>query len=733
MITLHKKTRNILLIVFGVLFLILVFLPTLIKNYAIKHSKELIGRQIDMETLKYNYFTSTLKVTNFKMFESNETDYFTTFETLIVDLEPLKLIKDKIEIEQIFLEGLMVKTVMKDSIFNFDDLIAFHSKEEDTSDAPEEEEPFKYSLSNLELKGANFHFDNQNVGRETHIEDFSFFIPHVGWDQEAKSNADLKFNFKKGGYLQSSLNINPVNGEFDAAITLNNLYLNPFYEYVLEYANINSLDGQLNAQILIKGNTNEAVKSLVSGTVDVTNFKMTDTNDKEFLAAKAIHSSLKKIDYFNSSYTLDTLNIKESYTYFQLDSISNNFFNIFKLNETSTQNLNENASVIDSTATSANAIYYAINSFSMSNSKLDYTDNLTGKPFDYHLNNIEINSEKIVSDSEWVDINANMLLNNRGTLKAEIGFNPSNTMYSNLDIVIENFLLSDINIYSNYYTGHDILQGDMYYYSNSKITNGNIVSENKLLVKKVTLNTSEKGLYKLPLKFALFLLKDKNGDVNLDIPVRGNLNDPEVQIGKIVWNTFKNLIVKTVASPVKFLAGLVDGDSKELEGMEFKYTDTIPSKKQFKNLDKLLELETKKEGLKIELVHYVDKNLQHEAIAFAVIGKQFNQETKKDYLKDEKGFETYLQTKIGSDSISNKEAILKLTKSVNLDSLSNSYNQKLINNTRFYVETTKASTHIEVKQSEPKDLENTGSISRFKMNYNLLEDSGNTDLNNTNQ
>ena len=54
----------------------------------------------------------------------------------------------------------------------------------------------------------------------------------------------------------------------------------------------------------------------------------------------------------------------------------------------------------------------------------------------------------------------------------------------------------------------------------------------------------------MPLKFAFFLLTDKNGDINLDVPVSGNLNDPEVSVSKIVWQTFKNVIGKTVAAPV---------------------------------------------------------------------------------------------------------------------------------------------------------------------------------------
>ena len=65
----------------------------------------------------------------------------------------------------------MVRTVMQDSTFNFDDLIAFHSITED-SISIENQEPFKYSISNIELKESNFFFDNKNVNKETHIEDF---------------------------------------------------------------------------------------------------------------------------------------------------------------------------------------------------------------------------------------------------------------------------------------------------------------------------------------------------------------------------------------------------------------------------------------------------------------------------------------------------------------------------------------------------------------------------------
>ena len=926
MITIKKKYSYILLVVFGIVILILAFLPSLIKDYAINNSKELIGRNIDIGNLKYNYFSSTVRVYDFKLFEQNEEDHFTTFDTLILNLEPIKLVIGKIEIEQLYLKGLMVKTVMKDSTFSFDDLIAFHTEPVDSLNT-EEPEPFKYSISNIELRDSNFYFDNKNVGRETHIQDLSFIIPQIGWDQEKKSNASIKFNFKKGGQLESSFNVNPVDGEFDALISIKNLYLNPFYEYVLDYADINDFNGLLNSQIKIEGNTNDAIKSVVSGHLDVSDFIMTDNSDKEFLKVGRIDCNLKSLDYANSSYVLDSLKFTQPYAYFGIDSITNNFFKIFRV-DSNPDVTNEKSEVVEAVDTSSNSnlyyalnhlivedgildysdnsigegfdyylseiklnsdsifsgsekvrihsdmvlknegilnselglnpvdgefdafvtvknldlnpfyqylvdyaeindingrlnskieikgntnetinsivsghidvndfimtdknnkeflkanridlnlkkidyanssyildslkltlpysyfemdsitnnlfkifkvesesevneanksdsnLYYAINHLVVKDGILDYSDNLTGERFDYHLSEIKINSESILSDSKWISINADMLLNNRGTLNSKLGLNPSDYTNLNLDLGIENFLLSDINIYSKYYTGHNILEGDFYYYSQSKITNGNIESENQLLVKNVAVSNEKGGLYALPLKFALFLLKDKNGNVNLEIPVRGDLNDPEVSMGKIIWTTFKNVIVKTVASPINFLAGLVDGDPKEFEELKFGYTDTIPSEKQFRILDKLLEMETKKEGLKIEMTHYVDRNLQKEAIVFSELGKQYFKDTEKDYIKDEKGFESYLRTKVNKDSIPIKDAAFQLIKPQTADSLATSINTALVKNTIEYLKTSKDSTNITVKTSELNEPNNMGSLNTFKIKYDMLE------------
>ncbi|MGB5244580.1 MAG: DUF748 domain-containing protein [Lutimonas sp.] len=680
------KRNNILkwvLVSVAVILLLGWFLvPLLVKNYAINNSKELLGRQIDMERLRFNYFTGNMHMTGFKMFEPDEQTVFVSFDTLNLNIEPYQFIFNKKVVEELYLQGLFVNIVQQDSTFNFDDLVAFH-KAEDESEAedPEEEEAFKYILSNLELKDAQFVYEDRNLPDTTRIEDFSFFIPQISWDQEEKSNADIRFNFKEEGYLESSLNINPVDGEYDAQINIYRLGLSPFIKRIQEYAEVTSVEGYLDTGLVISGNVNEVEKSVVTGTAKVYELSMTDSNSKEFLSSETVTCTLKEIDYHNSSYHIDSLSILSPYLFFELDSTSNNLFRIFKVEEE------------DSTETSPSAsedkLFYAINHLSLQKGVVDYTDNLTGQPFNYHLSEIQIETDSIFSDAEWVEINSQMLLNDRGTLVARAGYDPVDYLAGQLDISVEKFLLPDLNIYTNHYTGHALLNGDMYYYSNSKLTDGNLESENQLILKQPTLRDGEGGLYRLPLKLALWLLSDSNGDVTLNVPVRGDLNDPEIDVWKLIWVTLKKKVTDTADNPVQSLAPLVDADPNDLRAIEFEYTDSLPSEHNRQQMDWLLKLEKKKAGLSIDLEYFVDDELQRQALAEI----------------SEKKSDTTETTESSEQSAS--------------EELSRLYSEARFRNIRKYLDSLSSDTRIHLKDRDSIAPQNTGALPNFKIKFAL--------------
>ncbi|MBK6282143.1 MAG: DUF748 domain-containing protein, partial [Draconibacterium sp.] len=300
------------------------------------------------------------------MFESDDKEVFVQFDTLLIDAEPYKYISEELVIEQLYLKGLIATVIQNDSIFNFDDLLSFFATEEDS--VPKDttvSEPLQFQLSNIELKGAEFIYNNQTVNKTTILNDVSFFVPYIGWDQKEKSKAGLKFNFKNEGYFESSIDIDPIGGDFEANLKVYHLYLDAFKDYVASYANVNSFEGMMSSNFAISGNINEPDKTKVSGQMEVLDFLMTDKKDKKFLGAKRLGCNLKLIDYSNSSYVVDSLVFSEPYVYFRMEGESNNFFEIFNVSDEAEGSVQVAEVKIDTVA--ATPLNYSINNLIVEN------------------------------------------------------------------------------------------------------------------------------------------------------------------------------------------------------------------------------------------------------------------------------------------------------------------------------------------------------------------------------
>jgi hypothetical protein len=343
---------------------------------------------------------------------------------------------------------------------------------------------------------------------------------------------------------------------------------------------------------------------------------------------------------------------------------------------------------------------------------MEYTDNLTGRPFNYHLSAISASCNSIRSDSEWVDITSEMLLNNRGNLKAEVGWNPMNQYTAQIDIMIENFLLSDLNIYSDYYTGHSILEGDMFYFSDSKLTNGEIESSNHLLIKNVDVNNNKGGLYPLPLKFAVWLLKDKNGDIELDVPVAGDLNDPEIDTWALVWTTLRKKLLNTTKNPVIPLARFIDAKPEDIESIAFNYPDTVITEDQSRQIDLIMDLEKKKDGLEIEMTFLADTILFNSQIA-PQNAKEFDP-TQGIPVKTDQGGEQSVSVAIPSDNFN-------MQNQTQPDSLIVNYSNAVIRNVKNYVLEKNPQSQISVQLAKISNKDNIGAKPQIKLYYSMKD------------
>ena len=92
--------------------------------------------------------------------------------------------------------------------------------------------------------------------------------------------------------------------------------------------------------------------------------------------------------------------------------------------------------------------------------------------------------------------------------------------------------------------------------------------------------TAAKGEATLPVKLATALLRDRNGVIELDVPVTGSIDDPKFRIGPIVWQVIKNILSKAVTAPFALLGSLFAG-AEDAQFVDFAPGSAANSQKPF--------------------------------------------------------------------------------------------------------------------------------------------------------
>jgi uncharacterized protein involved in outer membrane biogenesis len=107
----------------------LIALPYLAKYYINKHGRDYTGRKIEVRQVRVNYLTATFRIIDFKLFERDERQSFVSFDTLLVNVDPIHLFSSELSIDQLRLAKPEISIIRTDTLFNFDDIITFiHSK-----------------------------------------------------------------------------------------------------------------------------------------------------------------------------------------------------------------------------------------------------------------------------------------------------------------------------------------------------------------------------------------------------------------------------------------------------------------------------------------------------------------------------------------------------------------------------------------------------------------------------
>lgn len=168
--------------------------------------------------------------------------------------------------------------------------------------------------------------------------------------------------------------------------------------------------------------------------------------------------------------------------------------------------------------------------------------------------------------------------------------------------------LAPLSGYSGRYIGYGIEKGRLSFEVSYLVDHRKLTAENRLILEQITFGEKidSPTATKLPVLFAVALLRDRNGVIDVNLPISGSLDDPQFSIGGIVLRIIGNLIVKTVTQPFALLGALFGGGGAELSSLEFdpgRFAIPPAGEDKLKALAKAL---TERPGLTLDISGRVD-------------------------------------------------------------------------------------------------------------------------------
>ncbi len=199
----------------------------------------------------------------------------------------------------------------------------------------------------------------------------------------------------------------------------------------------------------------------------------------------------------------------------------------------------------------------------------------------------------------------------------------SAALYTDLTMSFKNIELSIFNPYSGRFAGYNIAKGklttDMHY----KVVDRKLNAEHHIVIDQLEFGdkTASKDAVSLPVKLAVALLKDRNGVIDLPLPITGSLDDPKFRLAPIIWKVLLNILEKAVTAPFALLGSLF-GSGPELQFVDFQPGSNDLSAAQSDKVKALVKALEQRPQLKLEVPIATVPSLDGPALVTAAFQSQ---------------------------------------------------------------------------------------------------------------
>ncbi len=563
------------------------------KRYIIKHSKELTGRQIGIDRLRINIFTGTLRMNGFSIAEADDSTRFASLGELDVRMSLPKLLSHKIIINRIFLDSLCVDVMQDGEVFNFSDLLArFGSSDTVSTQNAAESTPWDLGLYDISLQGSTLRYRDRAVGAEFTFKDMSLFIPGVYFSGKS-TDVGLNLNLSEGGSIGMNLQYDMQQGEYNLGVKVDGLRMEDFLPYIRRSFDISSLSGRIGADMNIGGNLDHILEFSASGAIFASGVNIKD-RDRELLAgADSLYVGIRDVDIVNRKLNISKIYADKIATRLILNADSTNNFSYLLSSQPETASQ-------DTAAGTEQGMTLHVDDFQISGGSVYLCDRMNVEQgFEYTLRDINISCKDFAPDKNNV-VSLSSRLNNKGMVRIRWAGAMDNLNDQNLIVMMSNVDIKDFTPYSEKYLAYPLKSGTLSFKSQNVIKNRHLNGTNTLDLYGCEVDKKRKDIkaeYNIPLRAGVYVLKDKTGHINLDLPVSGSIDSPSFSYRKIILKTLTNVFVKVATAPFDFLGG----HDKQIDRIPLDPMKMMFSSENYAKLDDIARILHEKPGMSVNM------------------------------------------------------------------------------------------------------------------------------------
>ena len=246
---------------------------------------------------------------------------------------------------------------------------------------------------------------------------------------------------------------------------------------------------------------------------------------------------------------------------------------------------------------------------------VNFTDNFIKPNYTANMTGLSGTVTTLASDSaEPATMTIAGLIDNEAPVDISGRLNPlAPNLFLDIEGRTKGVDLPRLTPYSIKYAGYPIVKGKLSMEVKYKVEDGKLAANNHLFLDQLTFGdkVDSPSATKLPVLLAVSLLKNARGEIDINLPISGTLNDPKFSVGGVIIQVIVNLLTKVVTAPFTLLAAAFGG-GEELGVVEFAAGSAALAPEQLKRVDTLSKALNDRPALRLDIIGRVDPALDTE-------------------------------------------------------------------------------------------------------------------------